>query len=253
VLVLNPKVFNFIFTKKLLMQPEILEHLKKNPIQNLPVIGFFENYPLEKHLVYGKSMILKGSSDYAWAYLSVIDDEELEILLEKFEYESLYFANVEEWMLPFLTLSHRVEWKLATHRYYLPENVEVAPSQHQCTLLSDSMVGYIFQHSPYKDFTSEAYIKQRLERDISAGIWVDDKLVGWGLTHDDGSLGFLNVLSGFRGQGMGEAVFRSLINAKRERDKPVFVNVEPHNKQSVNLLSKLGFRYDRPVSWVKLV
>jgi hypothetical protein len=52
---------------------------------------------------------------------------------------------------------------------------------------------------------------------------------------------------------MGEAVFRSLITAKREREKPVFVNVEPHNKQSVNLLSKLGFKYDRPVSWVKLV
>ena len=235
------------------METEILNLLKRNPVQNLPVLGFFENYPLEKHIVYGSSMILIGNSDYSWAYLSVVDENELDVLLGMFAYESLYFANVEEWMIPSLTKKHRVEWKLATHRYYLPGEVEILPMDYEWTPLQESMVNYIFKHSPYKDFTSEAYIKQRLHKDISAGIWVDDKLVAWGLTHDDGSLGFLNVLSGYRGQGMGELVFTSLILAKRQKQKPIFVNVEAHNKQSVKLLSKLGFIYDRPISWIKLV
>jgi ribosomal protein S18 acetylase RimI-like enzyme len=234
------------------MQSDILDHLKKNYIQNLPIIGFFENAPLEKKVMYGKSMILKGSSDYSWAYLSVQDEKELQVLLEKFDFETLYFANVEEWMIPHLTQNHRIEWKLSTLRYYLPEDVEVE-LQHECMPLDESVISYIFQHSPYKDYTSEEYIKQRLENDVSAGIWVDGQLVGWGLTHDDGSLGFLNVLSGYRGQGIGESIFRCLIHARREKRKPVFVNVEAHNKQSQNLLCKLGFRYDRPVSWVKLM
>ncbi len=236
------------------MHADILNHLKKNPIQNLPVIGFFDNYPLEKHYIYGKSMILLGSSDYTWAYLSSNNDEELEILLEKFGFESLYFANVEEWMLPHLTHEHRIEWKLTTNRYFLPQETEVTASEEDdCRALDESLVSYVFQHSLYKDYTSEAYIKQRLEKDVSAGIWINDTLVGWGLTHDDGSLGFLNVISGYRGQGIGERVFRYLIHAKQTLQKPVFVNVEPHNKQSINLLSKIGLKYDRQASWVKLV
>lgn len=235
------------------MQKELLEQLQKNPIQNMPVIGFFENYKVERHTIYNKSMILEGTSDYTWAYLSVPESNDLSILLEKFAFHSLYLANVEEWMIPHLIQSHRIEWKLFTHRYYLPEEVEVSPSEKTFAMLDQSHVGYIHQNSAYKDYTSEQYISERLTRDISAGIWVKDSLAGWGLTHDDGSLGFLNVISEYRGQGIGEAIFRTLIRGKRESNKPVFVNVEPQNKQSINLLEKLGLVFDRPVSWIKLV
>jgi GNAT superfamily N-acetyltransferase len=234
------------------MQAEILEQLQKNPIQNLPVMGFFQNYKLERQTIYNKSMILEGTSDYTWAYFSVPEPNDMEILLEKFSFPTPYLANVEEWMIPHLSKSHRVEWKLLTNRYYLPDEVEVTPTEQLFTALDPSHVSYIFINSAYKDYTSEKYITERLSRDISAGVWVNGTLAGWGLTHDDGSLGFLNVLSEFRGQGIGEAVSRALIQAKREQKKPVFVNVEPQNKQSISLLQKLGYVFDRPVSWVKL-
>ncbi len=235
------------------MQADILEQLHENPLQNMPVVGFFENYKLEKTTVSGRSMILSGTSDYTWAYLSVSDENEMKTLLDKFEFQSLYFANVEEWMIPHLTRNHRVEWRLSTHRYYLPEDTVVDPPANDCRPLENGLVPYIYDRSPYKDFTSEDYIRERIERDISAGIWVDDELAGWGLTHDDSSLGFLNVLAKYRGQGLGESIFRSLICGKREKQKPVFVNVEPHNKQSINLLNKLGLKFDRQVSWLKLI
>ncbi|TVQ86818.1 MAG: GNAT family N-acetyltransferase [Bacteroidetes bacterium] len=235
------------------MQDEIREQLSKNLLQNLPVIGFFENYPLEETLVHGKSMILTGTSDYTWAYLAVPDENEMSTLLDKFEFKSLYFANVEEWMLPHLTRNHRIEWRLNTHRYYLPDNVEPGAPELDCRALNKDLVNYIYLNSPYKDYTSEAYIRERIKKDISAGVWIDYELAGWGLTHDDSSLGFLNVLSQYRGQGLGENIFRSLIQGKREKQKSVFVNVEPHNKQSINLLNKLGLKFDRQVSWLKLV
>jgi len=234
------------------MQKELLEQLTSHPYTNLPVLGFFQNYPLEKHIIYNKSMILTGTSDFTWAFLSVADPNDFDVLLEKFAFESLYFANVEDWMIPQLTQQHRIEWKLFTNRYYLPDGVEVESTQETATALEQSSVKYIYQNSAYKDYTSEQYISERLSKDISAGIWMNGRLAGWGLTHDDGSLGFLNVISEFRGLGLGEAIFRTLIRAKREQNKPVFVNVEPHNKQSINLLEKLGLVYDRSVSWVKL-
>jgi GNAT superfamily N-acetyltransferase len=235
------------------MQEEILHQLQKQPLQNLPVMGFFQNYPPENVITSGKSMIITGTSDYTWAYLSVPDEEEMSALLARFDFKSLYFANVEEWMIPHLTRNHRIEWRLSTHRYYLPIDVMVDLPANECKSLSHEDVSYIYQHSPYKDYTSEPYIRERIEKDISAGIWLDGELAGWGLTHDDSSLGFLNVLAKYRGQGVGENIFRSLIHGKREQQKAVFVNVEPHNKQSINLLTKLGLEFDRQVSWLKLI
>ncbi len=235
------------------MQEEILQQLQKNPHLNLPVTGFFENYPLENVIKNGESMILTGTSDYTWAYLAVPDEEEMGALLQEFDFRSLYFANVEEWMIPHLTQNHRIEWRLSTHRYYLPADAIVDPPNNHCKPLGLGDVPYIFENSPYKDYTSQPYIRERIEKDISAGIWLEDVLAGWGLTHDDSSLGFLNVLAQYRGQGFGETIFRSLIQSKREKGKSVFVNVEPHNKQSINLLTKLGLVFDRQVSWLKLV
>jgi len=41
-----------------------------------------------------------------------------------------------------------------------------------------------------------------LEKDISAGIILDEKLVALGFTHDDGALGFLHFLPEYRKKDM---------------------------------------------------
>lgn len=235
------------------MEADLKKLLANKPLQSLPVLGFFDNYPVEKWLRHGDFLLICGTSDYYWAYLCGDNPEDLFVLLEKFEFESTCFANVEEWMLPVLTHTRKIEWKLTTHRYYLPDQKNVEPPEYISKTLDPSMAKYIYANSAYKDFTSEQYIKERLAKDVSAGVWMDGELVGWGLTHDDTSLGFLNVIPQYRGQGLGESLLRFLVVEKQNRKKPVFVNIEPHNHQSINLIKKLGFAFDREVSWVKLV
>lgn len=234
------------------MDAELKSLLESKPLQSLPVMGFFENYQLESWLRQDDFVLLCGTSDYQWSFLCGDNPESLYALLEKFNYNSLYFANVEEWMLPVLTHARKIEWKLSTHRYYLPENRSVEQAEYISRALDPSMASYIYEHSAYRDFTSEEYIKQRLTKDVSAGIWIDGELVGWGLTHDDTSLGFLNVIPRYRGQGLGESILRFMVNEKQTKGKAIFVNIEPHNHQSINLVKKLGFVFDREVSWVKL-
>ncbi len=235
------------------MKAEIKAILDQKPLQSLPLKGFFSNYPVKKQLKHGDVVLVCGKSDYVWAYLCGDNPEDLLSVLEKFDFETLYFANVEEWMLPVLTHSRKIEWKLSTHRYYLPDNHTLDQPEHFSKSLEANMAPYIFSRSAYKDFTSEEYIGERLDRDVSAGIWIDGELVGWGLTHDDTSLGFLHVVPDYRGQGLGESLLRFLVNEKQIRQKPVFVNIEPHNHQSINLVKKLGFLFDREVSWIKLI
>lgn len=234
------------------MDREIRELLLSRPLQSLPVLGFFHNYPLDKVVRNGDFLLLLGTSDFPWAYLSGDNPEDLYIVLEKFNYQTLYFANVEEWMLPILTHIRKIEWKLSTHRYYLAPERTIDPPEMTSRRLDESMSVYLYENSAYRDFTSERYIRERLKMDVSAGIWLDGKLVGWGLTHDDTSLGFLNVLPDFRGQGLGDNILRALILEKRQLNDSIFVNIEPHNHQSINLIKKLGFSFDREVCWLKL-
>jgi GNAT superfamily N-acetyltransferase len=235
------------------MDAKLKELLETMPLQSLPVIGFFQNYPLEKVFREGDFLLMCGTSDYQWAYLCGDNPEELFEVLEQFNFATPYFANVEDWMLPAITHMHRIDWKLTTHRYYLLDDKFIEPPAQTFQRLEPGMARHIYELSAYKDYTSEGYIRDRLDKDISIGLWQDGELVGWGLTHDDASLGFLNVLPQWQAKGLGEAILRALILKKREMDLPVFVNIEPHNIQSINLIKKLGFSFDRQVSWLKLI
>lgn len=235
------------------MDAKLKELLETMPLQSLPVIGFFQNYPIEKVFREGDFLLMCGTSDYQWAYLCGDNPEELFEVLEQFNFATPYFANVEDWMLPAITHMHRIDWKLTTHRYYLLDDKFIEPPAQTFQQLETGKARHIYELSAYKDYTSEGYIRDRLDKDISIGLWQDGELVGWGLTHDDASLGFLNVLPQWQGKGLGEAILRALILKKREMDLPVFVNIEPHNIQSINLIKKLGFSFDRQVSWLKLI
>lgn len=234
------------------MDESLISLLKKDPLQSLPVFGFFGNYPLEEVFQSNGVLLLTGTSDAPWAYLAGNSPQGMLDVLEQYRFRNPWFANVEEWMLPLLLRHQKLKWELKTLRYYLPEETVVDPPADVCQPLSATQVPFIYENTPYRDYTHPEYIAEGIRRDVSAGYFKEGQLCGWGLTHDDGSLGFLNVLEPFRRQGIGEMVLRSLIAGKRKRNQPVFANIEPHNQKSIKLAEKLGFRPDRLVSWVKL-
>ena len=153
-----------------------------------------------------------------------------------------------------MILKHGVtDWIMTTNRYILSESIFLLPPKNEIVKLDHSKASYIFENSDYKDYISIEYTAERLSNDISAGILINNKLVAWGFTHDDGALGFLHVLEEYRGNGYGSDILSGLIQMRREVKKPVFGNVVPGNIASVKLLTKLGFEFDRSVSWIKLL
>lgn len=215
-------------------------------------MGFFENYPINDVFQVGDTFLLLGKSDHLWAYISSQSKSELAEVLNKSKNITSYFACVEDWMKPFILRDSEIEWELTTLRYVFPESHEIEPPARETFKLDSSFVDHIFRNSDYQAFTSKEYIKEQMGRGVSAGILEGNVLVAWGLTHDDGALGFLHVLPEFRGKGYGKAITSSLIYQKRKQNKPVFLNVEPSNMNSRNLVTKIGFVYDRKISWVKL-
>jgi 8-oxo-dGTP diphosphatase len=229
-----------------------LENFRKDYITNLSVIGFIENNPITEIVEINNSYLIKGTSDVEWIYLVCKNETDLKSLLEK-SGGNTYFASVEDWMIPVITANRKAEWILSTMRYYLPEDIEVPENKIEVIPLTTDHIGFIISQSNYKQFLTPAYVEDRITKSISAAIIKKDKLVAWGLTHDDGALGSLHVLDEYRKKGYGKEILISLIHQNRNLGKISFAQIEEKHIIATGLVEQLGFVKDRRVSWVKLV
>lgn len=227
------------------------ENLKKDFLANISTIGFIENNPITEVAEINNSYLIKGTSDVEWTYIVCNNENDLRALLEKSP-SNTYFASLEDWMIPIITENKNVEWVLSTMRYYLPDDLEVPENKKEVIPLTTDHIGFIISQSNYKQFLSPAYVEERISKSISAAIMKKDKLVAWGLTHDDGALGSLHVLDEYRKKGYGKEILISLIHQNRKLVKISFAQIEEKNTKATNLIEQLGFVKDRKVSWVKL-
>ena len=234
------------------MESALKSFLNKDPKRNISVLGFFDNYKPEQLFRKNDSLLILGKSDHLWAHIVSKDKDDLSFLLERYRKETKYYFSVEDWMIPLILKDCKVDWILTTHRYILKNNRAIIFSHSGGLKIDNSFAHFIHENSDYRDYTSIEYINDRLKRDISAGIKINDELVAWGFTHDDGALGFLHVLDAHRKKGHGIKVLSALISDRKKEGKPIFGNVLPNNHRSINLILKLGFEFDRKVSWIKL-
>jgi GNAT superfamily N-acetyltransferase len=234
------------------MDNTLLSILNSNPTKNIAILGFFSSYPVKDYYVEGNSVFVLGKSDNLWAHISSSSETELSSILSKYHEKTKYYFSVEDWMIP-LILNHGTEdWRMITDRYTLEESIITDLPKFDIIEIDKSYADFIYNTSDYKDYISIEYIEDRLSKDISAGILVNDILVAWGFTHDDGALGFLHVLDDFRNKGYGLDILLGLIQMRKKEKKPIFGNIVPGNVASTNLLTKLGFKPDCRTSWIKL-
>ncbi len=98
------------------------------------------------------------------------------------------------------------------------------------------------------------YIRERLQRGPSVGVWDGDKLVGWYGTHvvtdRSVSMGFLHVLEPYRGRGYAKMLTTALSRIILEGGRVPSCLVEVDNAASLAVHHAVGFqRYCRQ-GWV---
>ncbi len=231
---------------------ELRQTLKKDFISNISTIGFVENNPITEVVEINNSYLIKGKSDVEWVYIVCKNKPEIKTHLEKASGNNIYFASIEDWMIPVITEKRNAEWILSTMRYYLPDDVEVPENKVEVIPLTADHIGFIISQSNYKQFLTPAYVEDRITKSISAAIFNKDKLVAWGLTHDDGALGSFHVLDEYRKKGYGKEILIALIHQSRKLGGISFTQIEEKNIKATNLIEQLGFVKDRRVSWAKL-
>jgi ribosomal protein S18 acetylase RimI-like enzyme len=234
------------------MDQAFLTLLQKDPARNRAALGFFDNQPVLRGYRNGDCALILGESDHVWMHCVGNAGPEMDTLLKEHYEETPYFYSVEEPLIPLIESCAATEWIFPTIRYYLEKPEIIAGPDVPVREIDPARIPELYEQSDYRDYTSTAYIRHRLERDISACIVHEGQLLAWGFTHDDGSLGFLHVHPRQRRKGYGTQILRALIHMRAAERKAVFCNIVPENTASIKMVKKLGFRAESRVSWLKL-
>lgn len=241
------------------LHKKVLEHLSINTIhllekdkyRNINMINFIKNYPVHTIDIIGDSVLIRGRSDEDWVYISSESRDEFHQLLKGLDEEDKCFAILEDWMLPSIMKDREIRSQLTSMKLVFDSRTPLPSVQSTVVSLSASDAPYIYENSKYKEYTSIEYIQDRINNGVGLCIHEDGKVVAWAITHDDGAIGFLNVLEEYRRKGYGTDVTVATIKRLLESDEVPFVHIEEENHKSMNLALKAGFNNDRRIHWIK--
>ncbi len=126
-------------------------------------------------------------------------------------------------------------WWLSPEAYRPPkETLPVRPAT-----LADAP--FINEHWEIGSGEALPYVEACLRQGRGFVAEVEGRVVGFNLTHLDGTLGFLWVHPDYRRRGIAISLAHSLISAQFEAGLPVMVDVVKGNRASAALNLKLGF------------
>jgi tRNA (guanine37-N1)-methyltransferase len=125
--------------------------------------------------------------------------------------------------------------------YTLPEGAEI----HK---LDESYVGFV--HAHYHMVDDIGYIRDRIEADMF-GVFLAGEIAGFVGTHEERSMGLLEILPEYRRLGLAYALEAHMINHLLSQGRVPFCQVAIVNEASIRLQQKLGLVIsDQVVYWL---
>lgn len=236
----------------MISKKEALSILGRDKINNVNMINFIESYPIYYIEKSAESLVIKGVSDRPWVYIACKSENELKLIKSRLNSDDKNFAVIENWMIPILTSGKKIKWILSVYRLFLPDEIILPASSFTMPPLKEKDDCFIYESSDYKDYLSLEYVNERIKNGISSCIRNGNTPIAWGMTQDDGAIGFLHVLPEYRRKGYGKEIVLDLIQKVRKKGKIPFVHIEESNEKSINLINSLGFKKDKMVNWFEI-
>lgn len=110
-----------------------------------------------------------------------------------------------------------------------------------------------FVHTHYHTVDDIGYIRERIEAGMF-GVFYGEILVGFIGTHDERSIGMLEILPDYRKRGLAFALEAHMINHLMQHDRRAFCQVSVDNTPSIALQKKLGMTISESViSWMERI
>ncbi len=146
-------------------------------------------------------------------------------------------------------LSNRLECRQAvwTRNEPLPE----ASSPAEIRPVGAEFLPFLLRHYTHADINGAEYLRERLATGTFFGAFVGGKPAGFIGTHEEGSMGFLEVLPEYRRRGIAAALETFQANRILAGGGVPFAQIEPDNVASLLLHRRLGFELsEQSIFWL---
>lgn len=100
---------------------------------------------------------------------------------------------------------------------------------------------FLMRHYTHADINGEEYLRERLKTGDFFGAYVGGECAGFIGTHEEGSMGMLEVLPEYRRKGIAAALETFQTNRILAEGRVPFAQIEPGNDASFALHRRLGF------------
>jgi GNAT superfamily N-acetyltransferase len=118
-------------------------------------------------------------------------------------------------------------------------------------LLTQEYKDIIIRNYSKIEIVDSVYIENRLKANVMIGAFIDNDLCGFIGSHEEGSIGMLEVLPKYRGRGIGAALQIAATNDALSNQRYPYGQVVETNSASTALQNKLGFELSKnKVYWL---
>lgn len=158
----------------------------------------------------------------------------------------------DEWYLQELMDLLQVEKPRVFYNAIFPEDAAVPENLVEGLEIRPlTMKEFDYVRSLYKTVDDDEYISDRIQSGTMLGAWLGRELTGFIGTHDDGTMGLMEVDPAYRRRGIGRALEGALVSLLRSRKRRTFGNVDASNPTARDVHQKVGAIVDdRPVYWL---
>jgi len=232
-----------------------LAALAKDPLQNMAMVQMERLKNFSRIVSHGTAAALI-SKDEALIMVTAMEETDLTVLLSQMDQEQLKRTVIYVAKLSLKPIVEQFAGKRHTDGYLQFTSPFDTLTPMTCPLpfytISLEDAPFIYAHYGKGKELGYEYILSRIQDGPGLkAVAEDGSIAGFILTHEEGSLGMLEVLPKYRGKGIGPALEYAIAKEMDKRGLLVYSNVVEGNLNSIRIHQKLGFTLCKEtVAWL---
>lgn len=229
-----------------------VRYLSRNVLKNIDMLEILHIASSETLVSDGSGVLLRNGNLYLLSCEANASLAFLPLLTKDLDGDPdrmivLHGPELPERLLPdygFSTVMdcrHAIYQKTDPVSYSLPNNTEIRR-------LDQTYLGFVHNH--YHTVDDVAYLRERIDTGMF-GVFVEGRIAGFAGTHDERSMGLLEILPEYRRLGLAYALEAYIINDLLRCGRVPFCQVSIRNEPSLALQRKLGLTIsDSVIHWL---
>lgn len=222
--------------------------------QTIPLLNVMKFGKVDRAYLYNDTVLLRCGDT---AYLSSDCEEDLCVLLQSVENPeeiTNVFCAQEDW-IENATLCFQCDGFETYYQFVAEAPLPEYPCAYEIRPIGKEQLETVCsRYSHYSEAGyGKNYLEKRLEAGASFGAFDGETMIGFIFTHEDWSMGGLDILPEYRGKGIAKALESKLVSFLLEEKKFPYCHchVGIENKASLQLQFSLGLTFcDENAAWL---